>query len=167
VNLPPDVHGENTTQLVYQITCPRRGIIFSPGSPSSVALNNELKILNIIFCILFVLFAAVQYNDPDPWLWIALYLYGAVLCYLAVRNRNYMVLNVAGLVIYSVYALYLFFSDSGVLSWMTEHDSENIAQGMKATKPWIEKTREFFGLMILITVIVLNMRWNSKRSHSA
>ena len=78
-----------------------------------------------------------------------------------------MVLNVAGLVIYSVYALYLFFSDSGVLSWMTEHDSENIAQGMKATKPWIEKTREFFGLMILITVIVLNMRWNSKRSHSA
>ncbi|MBT8218522.1 MAG: transmembrane 220 family protein, partial [Bacteroidia bacterium] len=27
----------------------------------------------IIIGILFILFALVQYNDPDPWLWIAAY----------------------------------------------------------------------------------------------
>ena len=42
-----------------------------------------MKIFNITFCILFVISAALQYNDPDPWLWIPLYLYGALLCWLA------------------------------------------------------------------------------------
>lgn len=40
---------------------------------------------------------------------------------------------------------------------MTVHNSENIVQTMKATKPWIEETREFFGLLILITVLTVNM----------
>jgi hypothetical protein len=30
---------------------------------------------------------------------------------------------------------------------------------MKATKPWIEETREFFGLLLLILALVMNMIW--------
>jgi len=39
---------------------------------------------------------------------------------------------------------------------MTKHDAANIAGTMKAEKPWIEETREFFGLVILIVVLLIN-----------
>jgi hypothetical protein len=34
---------------------------------------------------------------------------------------------------------------------------------MKATKPWIEETREFGGLLILIVVLICNMIWLAKK----
>ncbi|RYY15707.1 MAG: hypothetical protein EOO04_28200 [Chitinophagaceae bacterium] len=60
-------------------------------------------------------------------------------------------------VFFGVYALLLFFEKDGVLSWLTTHNAENIAGSMKASKPWIEDTREFFGLAILITVFSINL----------
>lgn len=38
------------------------------------------KIFSIALTLLFVLFAAVQYNDPDPWLWMPVYLVYALIC---------------------------------------------------------------------------------------
>ncbi len=63
---------------------------------------------------------------------------------------------IIGIAVYTLYAVYLLFDKTGVLNWATEHDAENIAQAMKATKPWIEETREFFGLVILIAVLLIN-----------
>lgn len=120
-----------------------------------------MKIFNIICIILFVLFAAVQYNDPDPYIWMPIYLYAAWLCFEAIRLRYKKILYVIGLVLYCLYALYLLFDKSGVIDWITEHHSENIVQSMKATKPWIEETREFFGLIIVICVLMINMNWLS------
>jgi hypothetical protein len=40
---------------------------------------------------------------------------------------------------------------------MEEHHAESIVQSMQASKPWIEETREFFGLVIVIAVLVINM----------
>ncbi len=37
-----------------------------------------MKYLNIVLCAFMVLFAAVQYNDPDAILWIVIYLVAAV-----------------------------------------------------------------------------------------
>ena len=118
-----------------------------------------MKIFNIIFSIVFVLSAALQYNDPDPYLWVPVYLYGAYLCYQAIHKRYSPVLYRIGLVIYVGYALYLFFDKQGVLNWVNEHNAESITQSMKATKPWIEETREFGGLLILIVVLLINMVW--------
>lgn len=122
-----------------------------------------MKVFNIVFIILFVLFAALQYNDPDPYIWMPVYLYAAYLCYEAVRYRYKKILYIIGLVLYGLYALYLLFDKTGVLDWITEHHGENIVQSMKATKPWIEETREFFGLVIVIGVLVINMRWLKHR----
>lgn len=41
------------------------------------------KTLSIIFGVLFLLFAAVQYNDPDPQVWIPIYGIAAVACFMA------------------------------------------------------------------------------------
>jgi hypothetical protein len=122
-----------------------------------------MKALNIFFIILFVFSAALQYNDPDPYVWVPIYLYGALLCFLALKKRYNTILYVVGLVIYTSYAMYLLLDANGLLSWINEHRAENILQSMKATKPWIEQTREFFGLIILIGALVVNMFAASKR----
>src|SRR5687768_12704909 len=114
-----------------------------------------MKVFNLFFCILFVLSAALQYNDPDPYLWMPIYLYGAVLCWLAFRGRFYPKVFLTGIALFGAYAIYLFFAKDGVLDWIREHQAENIAGTMKATKPWIEETREFFGLIILIAVLTI------------
>ena len=122
-----------------------------------------MRIFNGLFCLLFVVSAGLQYNDPDPYVWMPIYLYGAVLCFLALRGRYYPKAYIIGMVVYALYAVYLFFDRNGVLSWASEHEAENIAQTMKASQPWIEETREFFGLLIL--VVVLGINWvKAKRS---
>lgn len=122
-----------------------------------------MRIFNLLFCLLFVLSAALQYNDPDPYIWVPIYGYGAVLCWLAFRNKYYPRAYLAGITVYTIYAAYLFFTIDGVWDWITKHDAENIAQTMKATRPWIEDTREFFGLMILIVVLTIDYFYQKKR----
>lgn len=124
-----------------------------------------MKALNIFFIIIFIASAVLQYNDPDPATWILLYLYAAWLCYAAIKGRYTPALYYLGLIVYTAYAVYLFFDKDGVLSWSTEHNAENIMQSMKATKPWIEETREFGGLLICIIALLLNMRYLSARKN--
>ncbi len=115
-----------------------------------------MKIFNIVFCTLFIISAALQYNDPDPYLWIPIYLNGAILCYFASQKRYYPIAYLTSMGLYMIYGLYLFFDKYGVLSWIQDHNAENIAGSMKASAPWIEETREFFGLWILILVLLVN-----------
>ncbi|MBX3254064.1 MAG: transmembrane 220 family protein [Chitinophagaceae bacterium] len=122
-----------------------------------------MKAFNIIFCILFIISAALQYNDPDPYLWIPIYLFGASACWLAFRNKLYPKVYLAGTLVFLVYAIYLFVTKDGVWDWMTQHNAENIAETMKAEKPWIEDTREFFGLAILMAVLMIDYRYAKRR----
>jgi hypothetical protein len=123
-----------------------------------------VKIFNICFCLLFIFSAILQYNDPDPYVWMPIYLYGALLCWLAARNKFYPAAYLAGIIVYTAYAVYLFFAKDGVLEWIQKHNSENIVQSMKATKPWIEETREFLGLMILIVVLLANFIYAKRKT---
>ncbi|MGZ5135097.1 MAG: transmembrane 220 family protein [Flavitalea sp.] len=125
-----------------------------------------MKVFNLFFCFLFVLFAGLQYNDPDPFIWIPIYLFVAILCWQAFRKKFYPKLYLVGVVVYAIYAVYLFFEPDGMLDWMNEHQAENIANEMQAKKPWIEATREFFGLMILIAVMLVNYFYSKRRTTS-
>jgi len=122
-----------------------------------------MKALNIFFIVLFIFSAALQYNDPDPYVWMPIYLYGALLCYLAIKGKYNRLLYIIGFIAYGGYAIGLFFDKTGVFDWIQEHHAENIVQTMKATKPWIEETREFFGLLILIAALLMNMIWLRKK----
>jgi len=70
-------------------------------------------------------------------------------------------------VIYAVYAIYKFFDKNGVWDWLTKHDAANIAGTMKAEKPWIEETREFFGLAILIVVLLIDYFYAKRKMKKA
>lgn len=122
-----------------------------------------MKLFNLFFCLLFIFSAALQYNDPDPYVWIPIYMYGALLCWLAFRNKFYPKLYLPGIFAFTAYAAYFFFAEDGVLDWITKHNAENIAATMKAEKPWIEETREFFGLLILVAVLLVNYIYAKKR----
>lgn len=127
----------------------------------------SMKALNIFFIIIFVISAGLQYNDPDPYVWMPIYLYAALLCYWAIKRKYKPALYYVGLAVYLAYAIYLFVDKMGVLNWAEQHNAENIAQTMKATKPWIEETREFFGLLIVIFALIANMIWLRKYKKAA
>jgi len=47
-----------------------------------------MKNFHIFFGVIFILFAALQYNDPDPAVWMAVYLGSAFLCFLSVFDQK-------------------------------------------------------------------------------
>jgi hypothetical protein len=123
-----------------------------------------MKIFNIFFCVVFILFAIVQYNDPDPYLWIPIYLYPALLCYFKLMQKPISKIAYwAGFLVFGAYAIYKMFDTNGIIDWIQFHNASNIASTMKAEKPWIEESREFFGLLIIL--IVLGINYNKKSNH--
>ena len=115
-----------------------------------------LIILNGFFCLSFILFAYVNLNDPDSWLWVTIYMVAAISCGLAAFGKYYPAVYILAISFYLVYAVVLFFSKDGVLDWIVKYRAPNIAASMQATKPYIEKTREFFGLLIISIALIIN-----------
>lgn len=115
------------------------------------------KIFNVVFAVLFVVCAGLQWNDPDPYLWMPLYLSSVLSCVYAFKNISAKRLNMFNIAVYSPYAVYKFVAEDGVISWATEHNFDSLTQSMMATTPWIENTREFGGLIIMIVVCAINL----------
>lgn len=127
-----------------------------------------MKIFNYFFIIVFILFAAVQYNDPDPYVWMPIYLFPAVLCFLAARNKPfYKRAYWVGFIVLGIYAVYKMFDENGLVDWIRFHHAANIAETMKAEQPWIEETREFFGLIIVLSVLAINYVVGSRKMKTA
>ena len=125
-----------------------------------------MKIFNLIFCFIFIVFGALQYNDPDPYLWIPIYLFAAFLCWKASKGAFHPMITLTSIAFFTLYAIYKVFDQNGLLDWVNIHHAENIAETMKAEKPWVEESREFFGLVIIIAVLVTNYFYGRKISES-
>jgi len=113
-------------------------------------------IVNIIFCLAFLYFAYLNLNDPDAWLWVSIYLFAALCCGAAVFGKYFPVAYLIGIAVYLIYAVRLFFVKDGVWDWITKYKSQSLVETMQATKPWIEQTREFFGLLIITGALLIN-----------
>ncbi len=115
-----------------------------------------LAVLNGFFCLAFAAFAYVNLNDGDSWLWVPIYMLASVCCGLAAFGKYYPMVYLFAVGFYLAYASILFFSKNGVRDWVVKYNSPSIVEGMKATKPYIEKTREFFGLLIISGALIMN-----------
>ena len=115
------------------------------------------KIFNLVFAVLFLICAGLQWNDPDPYLWMPLYLLSVLSCAYAFKDISAKRLNMFNIAVYSPYALYNFVVEDGVLSWATAHNFDSLTQSMMASTPWIENTREFGGLITMIVVCAINL----------
>ena len=112
--------------------------------------------LNIIFCVAFSGFAYVNLNDPDAPLWVTIYMVAAVCCGLAAFKRYYPDVYLFAIGFYLVYAVILFFAEDGVRDWIVKYRRPSIVETMQAEKPYIEKTREFFGLLIISGALAID-----------
>jgi len=107
-----------------------------------------MKVLNLLLALLFVSFAAVQYNDPDPWAWAALYLYLAAACGMAAFGKSNRWMLLLGLAMSGIWMLTLLPS---FIHWISM-GMPSIVETMKAEQPHVELTREFLGLLVCTLV---------------
>ncbi len=115
-----------------------------------------LSILNIVFFLAFVVFAYFNFNDKDAPLWVSIYMLAAVCCGLAAFRLYFPLVYLILILFYLGYAVILFFAKEGVRDWMFKYNRPSLAESMQATKPYIENTREFFGLLIISAALAIN-----------
>ena len=120
-----------------------------------------MKVLNLILAALFILFAFVQINDPDPVLWILIYGLMAVACILAAFGYYYPKVLAVFLMIYLVYS---FFVIPGVFEWLASDDRSLLFDDIaKMQHAYIEEAREFLGLAVCMLVLIMHLAtWRSK-----
>ena len=102
-----------------------------------------MKVSYWILATIFLLFAAVQYNDPDPAQWMLLYGGVAVHFALAALGRLYRPAVWVWLAVAAVWAATL---APDFINWL-RMGMPSIVQTMKAETPWVELAREFLGLL--------------------
>jgi hypothetical protein len=111
-----------------------------------------MKILNFILAVMFLIFAFLQVNDPDPLIWIMIYGVMSVLAVLAmfnVHNKNITLILLVSFVAYSL--VYV----KGLREWFSlDNKAELFDDVAKMQHLYIEETREFMGLWICIIVLI-------------
>lgn len=113
-----------------------------------------MKWILIVFCLIELLGAGVQYNDPDSAFWMVVYLVPLVLNVIYLRGTHVRWVNMIAFVVYLLYFLTFIpdFVDWAQLGFPT------ITGSMKAENPYIELVREGGGLLILVINLALLLR---------
>jgi Transmembrane family 220, helix len=101
------------------------------------------RLLSAAFAVLFLLGAAVQYNDPDPVGWMLVYLAAAVSCALAARGRVRWQLPATVALVALVWAATL------VPSVMGKVRPGELVGAWEMKDQRVEEGREMYGLLII------------------
>lgn len=109
-----------------------------------------MKILLLLLTFVFLVFAYLQLNDPDPIHWTLGYLAIAVSCGLAAFGR-YPKWWLWGVTL--TFGIWMLLAAPGILHW-AQQGFPDITGEMKASTPVIEDSREFLGLLIAFAVMV-------------
>ena len=109
-----------------------------------------MRLVNFLLALLFALFAIVQYNDPDPLRWILLYGFVALVCMMAGFRKYYPFMIWAGIAVCIIWAVTLL---PFVRELLVEHNPGDLVESMQAKKPYIEGSRESFGLILSALVL--------------
>ena len=121
----------------------------------------SFRIVAGFFALVFGLSIAVQFNDPDPALWIAIYAVAAVLATAAVFGRFWLVPTGAALACYLVLI--------GIWSPALADSSWAAFQVFGMSSLEEEEVREFWGLAIcgVWTAALFWKAWRESRTRAA
>lgn len=101
-----------------------------------------MRFVSLFFIACFIVFAALQLNDPDPVQWTFAYLSAAFLCFLSYKNKLKRNLVFPAAALYVAFAIFLWPKKyEGVTGTMDEH-------------PSIELARESLGLFICAVAVL-------------
>ena len=112
------------------------------------------KIINVFLSIMIGYFVYVNLNDPDPILWVMIYGVVGLVLLLRVFNLFHRQGTFILMVVIGIYSMtYLPY----VLDWLRSNYHGELFGEMVETKPYIEGTREFGGLLIANLTLVYNL----------
>ena len=120
------------------------GLFFGKECSRLCIFHAMKKTIAIIVFIVFILFTAVQYNDPDALRWIAIYGYVSLAALGAYFNRVPRWAIYAGMIVCLIWMGTLF---KDFIHWI-QMGMPSIVDEMHTTKPHIELVREFLGLLL-------------------
>lgn len=120
------------------------------------------KVTYSAIAILFLIFALIQYNDPDPLLWMLIYFSVSIIAVLKIylRQVNYKPLIITLIIILGLFALTFIPS---FIEYLSQPNKAELFGGMTYKKPWIEETREFLGLLLTIGALVYLLKDSPKK----
>lgn len=125
-----------------------------PTRPSTL-----LRVISLLLCLLMLLFIAVQYNDPDGLMWMAIYLVPTAWALIAASNPGLLsqgILRVLLLltIVASLALTYYYWPKTS--GWWTQ-------------EVWweVETAREGMGMMIVTVVLVFALFVGSRQSRGA
>jgi hypothetical protein len=101
-----------------------------------------------VWCLLFLLFAYWQWNDPDPLIWIGIYGYAALMCGLAAAGRFLLPLLLAGVLLGIAGFFYMY--PGGIGDWIAQEWQQ---QDLSMKTQHMEEARESFGLLIVALIL--------------
>jgi hypothetical protein len=111
------------------------------------------RIFAIVMALVFVVFAVLQYNDPDPHIWIPIYLVVALLLILAMNGK------VSSGVLFGVALVFLV---GAIFMWPEHWEGLALKNGMKTR--FIEEGRESLGLaMCFVTLVIYGLMIRNRK----
>jgi transmembrane protein TMEM220 len=117
-----------------------------------------MKIVNLVLAVMFLLFAFVQINDPDPVVWILIYGAMAVTCVLAAFHHYSKAFKIAMAILMVAYLAYSLVYIPGFMEWLAQPDRSVLFDDIaKMQHLYIEEAREFLGLMICVVVLIVQL----------
>ena len=126
------------------------------------SLFSAKKLINFLICGIFLLFAYVQLNDPDPYVWVIVYGLVAVLFAVSIFVR---IPKVMIQVVILAFILFAFYHVGNFYDWLLSNDKSELFGDMIYDKPYIEGAREFMGLLIAIGALIYLLK-RSGNHHS-
>ncbi len=117
------------------------------------------NLINFIMSGIFLLFAYVQLNDPDPYVWILVY--GLVAIFFAVS----IFVRIPKIIVQGVilaFGLFAFYHAGYFYDWLLSNDKSELFGDMIYDKPYIEGTREFMGLLIAIGALIYLLKRSNR-----
>jgi len=112
-----------------------------------------MKAMQWSMAVVFVIFGALQINDPDPEYWASWYFCLALLCILDARNR---ISRFVWLLPVFIGCIWLWFI------WPEQWQGFAFREGMHNVH--VEQARESGGLIISILIAFLSFRFRSSKS---
>ena len=118
-----------------------------------------MKITNGILAVLFLLFAVLQLNDPDPWVWVGIYGAVAIICGATALGR-YAPKVILGGILFTIFGIGWYLPD--FINWL-QTGMDSITGSMKAESPHVELVRECLGLVLVLATLIW-LYWSGKRT---
>jgi hypothetical protein len=110
-----------------------------------------MRIVNFVLAAMFLVFAFVQVNDPDPVIWILIYGIMAIFSIMAIFEFYPKKFLIGVLILFVLYSLVYI---PGLQEWLSHGNKSALFDNVaKMENLYIEESREFLGLLICIIVL--------------